>query len=204
VKSHAEAAAARRRRHVSREEKVMPAPIAVELQPYDPTWAEEARDESLRLSDALGDALLTVHHVGSTAIPGIRAKPILDLIPVFATMLALDETRGLIEALGYVWWGEYGLSGRRYCTLDDPLTGRRKVQLHGYLAGSAEIVRHLAFRDFLRAQPNVARAYEAEKIRCRDLHPLDSHAYSDCKGDWVHRIQEEAIAHLAASGRMAH
>jgi len=178
----------------------MPAPIAVELQPDDPTWAEEARYESARLSDTLGDALVIVHHVGSTAIPGIRAKPILDLVPVFATTLDLDETRGLIESLGYVWWGEYGLTGRRYYTFDDPQTGRRRVQLHGYLVGSTEIARHIAFRDFLRAQPDVAREYDAEKVRCRDLHPLDSHAYSDCKSDWVQRIQEESMLAQFAAG----
>lgn len=180
----------------------MPAPIAVELQPHDPTWAEEARYESARLSHMLGNALVTVHHVGSTAIPGIRAKPILDFIPEFATILALDETRGLLESLGYVWWGEYGLSGRRYCTLDDPSTGRRRVQLHGYLTGSAEIVRHLAFRDFLRTRTDVAQAYDAEKDRCRVLHPLDSHAYSDCKGAWIHRIQEEAMLAYLSAGRL--
>jgi len=82
-----------------------------------------------------------------------------------------------LESLGYGWWGEYGLPGRRYCTLDDPQTGRRRVQLHGYLNGSAEITRHLAFRDYLRARPDVAQAYDAEKERCRKLHPFDSHAY---------------------------
>jgi GrpB-like predicted nucleotidyltransferase (UPF0157 family) len=112
---------------------------------------------------------------------------------VFASMLALEASRMLIESLGYAWWGEYGLPGRRYCTLDDPLTGRRKVQLHGYVVDSAEITRHLAFRDFLRARPDVARAYEAEKSRCRDLHLHDSHAYTDCKCDWIQRIQEEAL-----------
>lgn len=171
----------------------MPAPLAVELLPHDPTWAVAARNESARLADALGELLVTVHHIGSTAIPGIRAKPILDLIPVFVSELALDEARVPIKSLGYAWWGEYGLPGRRYCTFDDPLTGRRKVQLHGYEMGSEEIARHLAFRDFLRAQPAVARAYDAEKARCCELHPLDSHAYSDCKSDWIRRIQAESL-----------
>lgn len=171
----------------------MPAPIAVDLQPHDPAWAEDARNESARLANVLGQSLVTVHHIGSTAIPGIRAKPILDLIPVFASEIALDETRVFIESLGYAWWGEYGLPGRRYCTLDDPRTGRRKVQLHGYLLGSAEITRHLAFRDFLLARPDVAQAYDAEKEHCRKLHPLDSHAYSDCKSDWIRRVEEQAL-----------
>jgi GrpB-like predicted nucleotidyltransferase (UPF0157 family) len=171
----------------------MPAPIAVELVPHDPRWAEDARREAAHLAGALGESLVTVHHVGSTAIPGIRAKPILDLIPVFASLPALDESRLRIESLGYAWWGEYGLPGRRYCTWDDPLTGRREVQLHAYLIGSVEITRLLSFRDFLRARPDIARAYDAEKARCAELHPLDSHAYTDCKCDWIRRIEDEAL-----------
>jgi GrpB-like predicted nucleotidyltransferase (UPF0157 family) len=136
---------------------------------------------------------VTVHHIGSTAIAGIRAKPILDLIPVFASAAALDDLRAQLESLGYEWWGEYGLPGRRYCTLVDPQTGCRRVQLHGYLKESPEITRHLAFRDYLRARPDVAQGYDAEKERCRKLHPFDSHAYSDCKCESIQRIQAAAL-----------
>jgi GrpB-like predicted nucleotidyltransferase (UPF0157 family) len=175
----------------------MPAPISVELQQSDPAWAEAARHEAARFASAAGDAIITVHHIGSTAIPGIRAKPILDLMPVVSSLEALENSRPAIERLGYLWHGEYGLPGRRYCTLDDPLTGRRRVQLHCYEQGSPEIVRHLAFRDYLRSNPDVAQAYDAEKARCRDLHPLDSHAYADCKDGWIRRV--EALALAAAS-----
>lgn len=71
----------------------MPPPIPVELCPHDPAWAETARTEAARLAAVLGDNLLIVHHVGSTAIPGIRAKPIVDLMPVVADLHRLDEAR---------------------------------------------------------------------------------------------------------------
>jgi GrpB-like predicted nucleotidyltransferase (UPF0157 family) len=177
----------------------MPPPIPVELLPHDPAWAEAARREATRLTEAIGDNLVIVHHVGSTAIPAIRAKPIVDLMPVVASLPALDDARTGLETLGYAWWGEYGLPGRRYCTLDDPGTGRRRIQLHCYEAGSPEIERHVAFRDYLRACPEPARAYDAEKARCRALHPLDSHAYTDCKGEWVRRIEREAVAFSRAA-----
>ncbi len=171
----------------------MPPPIPVELRPYTPAWAEAARREAARLAEALGDRLVVVHHVGSTAIPGIRAKPILDLLPVVSDMAAFDAVRPRVEALGYAWWGEYGLPGRRYCTLDDAETGRRRVQLHCYEQGSPEIERHVAFRDHLRSHPDVAAAYDAEKERCRLLHPMDSHAYTVCKTEWIRRIEAEAV-----------
>jgi GrpB-like predicted nucleotidyltransferase (UPF0157 family) len=172
----------------------MPDPIPVELQPHDSAWAEQAAREATRITHALGDEIIVaVHHVGSTAIPGIRAKPILDLIPVAASLQTLDAARPHLEAIGYVWWGEYGLPGRRYCTLVDRESGRRRIQLHCYERGSSAIDRHLAFRDYLRAHLTVARAYDVEKARCRDLHPGDSHAYTDCKDAWIRRVEQAAL-----------
>ncbi|WP_338866308.1 GrpB family protein [Myxococcus stipitatus] len=173
----------------------MPPPIRVELFPHDARWADEARTEALALAKALGpDLLRVVHHVGSTAIPGIHAKPILDLMPVVTDLAALDGRQERIEALGYEWWGELGLPGRRYCTKADAVTGRRVAQLHCYREGSPEVVRHLAFRDYLRQHPEVAAAYDEEKARCRNLHPDDSHAYSDSKNAWIQRAEAEALA----------
>ncbi len=172
----------------------MPPPFKVELLSYDPSWTERAAAEAQALASALGPVLLTVHHVGSTAIPGISAKPVLDLMPVVTSLQGLDRHGGEIEALGYEWWGEFGLPGRRYCTKSDPGTRRRLVQLHCYEDGSSEIERHLAFRDYLRERPDIARAYEREKTRCQKLHPDDSHAYSDCKSASIKAIEDEALA----------
>lgn len=176
----------------------MPAPIPVELLPYTSEWPRAAAREAQRLSGMLGENLIVVHHVGSTAIPGILAKPIVDLLPVVRDLSQLDSSRGSLAALGYQWWGEYGLPGRRYCTFDDPASGRRKIQLHCYQQGTAEIERHLAFRDYLKARPDLARAYESVKEKCRDSHSLDSHAYSDCKDNWIQKIQAEAIVFYRA------
>jgi len=172
----------------------MPPPIPVELCQHDPCWAENARREAARLTAAIGEVIVAVHHVGSTAIPGIRAKPILDLMPVVFSHPEFENFRSTLEGLGYAWWGEYGLPGRRYCTLDDPLTGSRCVQLHCYEQGSPEIARHLAFRDYLVARPDLAREYEIEKCRCQKLHPLDSHAYADCKSGWIRQAEADALS----------
>jgi GrpB-like predicted nucleotidyltransferase (UPF0157 family) len=172
----------------------MPAPIPVELYPHDPAWAGAAQREAARLHAAAGPVIVVVHHIGSTAIPGIRAKPILDLMPLVTSLAAFDEARPAIEGLGYAWWGEYGIPGRRYCNLNDPVTGERKIHLHCFEEGSPQMARHLAFRDYLRARPDLAAAYDAEKARCCDLHPLDSHAYTDCKDAWIRKIEAEALA----------
>ncbi|MBN8229371.1 GrpB family protein [Corallococcus macrosporus] len=176
----------------------MPPPIKVCLVPHEPRWADAAVAHGQALKGALGANVREVHHIGSTAVPGIHAKPILDLIPVVASLEALDARRGELEAMGYEWWGELGLPGRRYCTLHDPVTRERVVQLHCFVEGSPEITRHLAFRDYLRTHPTVAREYNDEKARCQRLHPDDSHAYGNCKASWIKRVEAEALAALGA------
>ena len=172
----------------------MPAPIPVELVSPTPQRGGRRRGEGGRLQRAIGNALVAVHHIGSTSIPGIVAKPIVDLIPEVTSLEALDAAKERVVALGYEWWGEYGMAGRRYCTLTDPATGKRAVQLHCFATGSPHIARHLAFRDYMRRHPDRARAYEAEKTRARDQHPDDSHAYTAAKSAWIAAVEAEALA----------
>lgn len=166
----------------------------VELVAHDRGWAARAAKESARIVVALGDAAVIVHHVGSTAIPGIRAKPIIDLLPEVTSLDALDARAGALRALGYEWRGEFGIVRRRYCTLDDPSNGKRAVQLHCFASGHPEIDRMLTFRDYLRAHADEARAYEAEKERCRRLHADDTMAYAEAKNAWIRACDGRAAA----------
>ncbi len=164
----------------------------VQLVPHDPGWEGEARLEGERFGALLGDNLIAVHHIGSTSIPGIEAKPVLDLAPEVKDVSQLDALQSELEAHGYEYWGEYGLPGRRFCPLHRD--GVRIANIHCYGTGTPELKRHLAFRDYLRAHPEVAREYEAVKQRARDLHPLDVFAYNDEKNPWIRRVELQAIA----------
>src|SRR5882672_7374623 len=127
----------------------MPAPIPVVRAHYDPPWPRMAAGHAERLR-VLGSTLVAVHHIGSTSVPGLAAKPIIDLMPLVTDLADLDREHRCVEALGYKWHGELGISGRRYCTLSDE-AGSRIVQLHFYSTDSLQIKRHIAFRDYLRA-----------------------------------------------------
>ncbi len=167
--------------------------MKIDIASYDPTWAVLAEAEGARWLDALGDALVTVHHIGSTAVPGLSAKPVLDLMPEIRAGLDFDSQRHLVEGLGYEWMGEFGLPRRRYCRLSDPETGTRLVQAHCYTAGDSEITRHLAFRDALRGDPMLAGAYENRKRHCASVHFNDLKAYGRCKSDWIDTVEARAL-----------
>lgn len=166
-------------------------PIPVILAANNLEWPRIAAAHAERLR-VVGPNLVAVHHIGSTSVPGLIAKPIIDLMPVVDSLTKLDEQRERIEGLGYQWHGELGISGRRYCTLADE-AGVRVVQLHYFKTDSPHVKRHIAFRDYLRAHPEEANAYAIEKRRGQNLHPTNSHAYADEKDKWIRAAETRAL-----------
>ena len=124
---------------------------------YDPAWPLEFEREASRIRGALGENCLEVYHIGSTAVPGLAAKPIIDIMPVVRSLGAVDGSRAALESLGYEYLGEFGIPGRRYMRKGGD---ERTHQVHVFAQGDAvNITRHLAFRDFLRAHPDVCAEY---------------------------------------------
>ncbi len=168
----------------------------VVLLPYDQSWPETANRESEKLFLALDENLLRVEHFGSTAVAGMYAKPVVDLMPLVASLSLLDQRRRNIEAMGYSWHGEFGIPGRRFCTLENA-EGIRLVHLHFYQADADQVLRHIAFRDYLIAHPDIAAVYVTEKKRAAVLFPHDSLAYNDEKAEWVAAHEKLALAWYA-------
>ena len=168
--------------------------LPVELVPHRPEWAAAAMVEGERLRQAIGsEIVIEIHHIGSTAIPGIHAKSTIDLMPLVTSLEALDTREEAVRALGYEWRGEFGIAGRRFCSLVDGQPRRRLFNVHCFESGLPGVERHLAFRDYMRAFPEKAKAYEAEKFRARDLKPHDTLAYSQEKGPWIRETEREAL-----------
>lgn len=168
-------------------------PRSVSLLPWTPHWAVRAGALIADLHAVAPEAFRALHHVGSTAVPGLRAKPVIDLLGETGGLAMIEAARPALEGLGWRWRGENGVAGRRYFTRDDPQTGARDAHLHVHAAGDPMIAWHLAFRDRLRAEPATAAAYEREKLRCAALHPDDSGAYAACKKAWTDGAAAEAV-----------
>lgn len=163
----------------------------VRVVPHDPKWREEFEKESRRVAAALGENASRVHHIGSTSIPGIYAKPVIDMLVEVEDIEAVDEQGTAMEALGYEVKGEFGIAGRRYFRKDNAL-GIRTHQIHTFTAGTSEVNRHLAFRDYLIAHPDRAQEYSELKRKLAAEHPDSMDDYIGGKDGFIREIDRLA------------
>lgn len=127
---------------------------------HERRWYDDFGVEAAAIRRVVGPALTGIEHIGSTAVPGLVAKPIIDMLGIAASLD--DVEAGALGDLGYAALGEYGIRGRRYFRKDGA-DGTRTHHLHIFAAGHPAIERHLAFRDYLRAHAPVAADYAALK-----------------------------------------
>lgn len=162
----------------------------ITVAPYDTNWPNLFHQESEKLHSVLGDQLVDIHHIGSTAIPGIWAKPVIDIIPVVKDIASVDRYNPAMKAAGYIPMGEYGIPFRRYFQKDKD--GFRTHNIHVFEHGNLEIERHLAFRDYMRSHPKEAEAYSVLKQQLAVQFPNDIRAYCDGKDHLIRQIDNAA------------
>lgn len=163
----------------------------IEVVDYDPNWPDDFRREAEALSEVLAGQIAGVHHIGSTAVPGLKAKPVIDIMLEVKNVEALDEYDSGMEDLGYIPKGEFGIPGRRFY-----LKGScdRTHHVHAFTAGSPNVQRHIAFRDYLIAKRLIAKEYETLKTRCADECDNDSDKYCGGKDQFVRYHEKKALA----------
>ena len=127
---------------------------------YDPCWPRAFRREAERIGVALGSEL-KLQHIGSTAVPGLIAKPIIDMLGEVAAISAVEAVARRLAGLGYEDMGAHGVPGRRYFRRSEGVC--RSHHLHLFAAGSVAAWAHLAVRDYLRSHPREAQGYAAAK-----------------------------------------
>ncbi len=162
----------------------------VELAVYSPDWAKQFEEEAERLTAVLHPILLAIHHIGSTAVPGIRAKPIIDILIEVRDIGQVDGYNQAMAALGYTAKGENGIPGRRYFRKGSDR--RHTHHVHVFQRGHPEIGRHLAFRDYLIAHPEAAQAYSDLKMQLARQFRTDTAAYTEAKSDFIRDVDAKA------------
>jgi len=155
----------------------------VRLTDYQPDWEAAFSEEQARLREVLGDTVLGVEHIGSTAVPGLSAKPILDIGVAVRDFGETFATVRPLERLGYIFRGEKGIPLRHYFVKGPP--ERRTHHLHMLEESSLEWRNLLRFRDHLRTHPEAAAAYEALKLELAGQFPKDREAYTGGKHDFI-------------------
>jgi GrpB-like predicted nucleotidyltransferase (UPF0157 family) len=158
---------------------------AVVLEPYTPLWAELYAQERTRILSAVGDSVLGIEHVGSTSIPGIRAKPIIDIAVAVQSMRDAEELAPRMALIGYDYAGDGGVPGER-------IYGRgprmRTHLVHAVIAAGPEWRNYLQFRDTLRRDPKLARDYSALKRELAEKFADDRRGYTRAKGEFIDRV----------------
>jgi GrpB-like predicted nucleotidyltransferase (UPF0157 family) len=155
----------------------------VVLVPYDPEWPARFEAEAARVREALGDVAVRIEHYGSTSVPGLAAKPIVDIQLSVPRLEPMEPYREPLEQLGYAFVDLPG--NERMPFFGWPAERPRLFNMHVVEAGSPEERRHLAFRDRLRADPVVRDEYVALKHELATRHPHDVDAYADAKTEFV-------------------
>lgn len=160
--------------------------------PYDANWPQRYEQAATRLREVLGPELVAVHHVGSTAVPGLVAKPIIDVLLAVRDLAALEAHDDAMRAAGYRPMGEQGLEGRRYYVRGSE--EERLEHVHAWEVGHPRLADHLAFRDYLRARPEARLAYGRLKQVLAAKYPDDPAAYTTGKESFIREVLTLALA----------
>ena len=164
---------------------------------YDPEWPLKYNKERDHIIEILKDNCISIYHIGSTSVPGLAAKPIIDIMVVVRSLERTDRAAEKFSDLGYEYLGEFGIAGRRYLRKGGD---ERTHQLHIFQADDwKNIQRHLAFRDYMRIHKKERDAYATLKKDLAQKFPYDIDGYCDGKENFVRKMEELALSQYDGS-----
>jgi GrpB-like predicted nucleotidyltransferase (UPF0157 family) len=161
----------------------------IEIVEYDPSWAARFEEEKPRLAGVFDGRAVGIEHIGSTAVPHLCAKPIVDILVGLGELDLTDDDIAAMKELGYEHMGELGIAGRVFFRKGQPRTHNVHVVEHG----GAHWRRHLAFRDALRSDPEERRRYDELKRRlAAEGHSRE--VYTELKTPFIREVEARARA----------
>ena len=163
----------------------------VQVASYDDRWPGAFQLERDDLVTVLGPAATEIHHIGSTSVPGLCSKPVIDILVESADLDLIDAATPFLQQRGYQARGEYGVAGRRY--FSRPPDAGLKVHVHAFERGNERIARHLLLRNYLRTHPSDASRYGELKRALAEMHAEDRDAYQAGKADFIEQLNAKAL-----------
>ncbi len=163
--------------------------------PYEKAWLSLFEIERRLLRDIFADTAEEIHHFGSTSVPGLSAKPVLDILIAASDLKRVDALNPRMRQNRYVPQGEYGIPGRRYfvkTAAENPEI--HTYHVHVYQSGDPKIAQELLFRDCLRANAALLREYEQLKLRLADRYRFSPEEYTDAKSEFIAEALKRAHA----------
>jgi GrpB-like predicted nucleotidyltransferase (UPF0157 family) len=151
----------------------------INVKPYNKKWKEKFKNEKTNLEKIFNDILVEIYHIGSTAIPNIKAKPVIDIMVVVEDINKADNYNDKMKTLGYEPKGEFGIKNRRFFQKGG---NNRTHHVYIFQQGDKEIKRHINFRDYMRSHPEEAQKYSQ-----------DINKYNKGKNDFIAEIDSKAV-----------
>lgn len=166
---------------------------------YDPRYPALYEKEAGLISSILGENLVAIHHIGSTAVPGLKSKPIIDILVSVRSLEEVDGKKEEFERNGYECMGEFGIKGRRYLRKGGD---ERTHQVHVFQdKDKANLMRHLAVRDYLIAHEDVREEYGRLKEGLALRFPHDIEGYCEGKEAFVRKTEGDALRECVRDGK---
>lgn len=162
----------------------------VEIRSYSENWIHTFMEEAEKLNAIFEHEMIAIDHIGSTSVPGLKAKPIIDIMAVVKDINNVDKYNLEMRKIGYVPKGENGIVQRRYFQKGGD---NRTHHVHIYQIGSSEITRHLAFRDYLIAHPDEMKKYGTLKQNLAHQFPYNIGSYIEGKDVFVKDMERKAL-----------
>ncbi|MFX1579883.1 MAG: GrpB family protein [Promethearchaeota archaeon] len=164
----------------------------VKVVPYNSDWPRLYQLEVISLRKVLGNEIVSTSHIGSTSIPGMMAKPIIDILLEVKRISKIDDYNDDMVKLGYNPRGEFGIPGRRYFSKSDS-NDVRTHHVHAFQLGDIGLERHLAFRDYMIAHPKDAREYAQLKLNLVRVFQWDIDGYCKGKESYIDDMEKKAL-----------
>ena len=155
--------------------------------PYDRAWESAFEDIKAEIESALGELILSIEHIGSTSVEGMSAKPCIDLDVVIEDYSVFGPVVAKLATIGYIHEGDLGIKGREAFKYSD----KPHLMLHHLYVcpkDSEELRRHIAFRDYLRSDPEAVKKYSAVKEKAAELFPNDIDGYIKYKSPCIEEL----------------